>query len=385
VAVQAILAGVDITSITLEGSVTKRLNRPATATVKVPSDQTTAGDTARLKVLINGSLDFHGSVEHIEDQGDENSMYSVFTAADPMVIWDWRPARDLNGDYSKPNFIDTFNTGPQILQQILQNSETYEGDLFCQLGTFATGGSDLSGAPQDWPQSIGDIVALLTETGELDVVLTPIDTADIARVDAYNGNFGTDRSGSVSFQYGLGTFNARACRRTVDKSALCNKLRYLLGPRRGTKDDPAGDQHWWGDVDATNPALPNPPQATINAAITTSRTNYGIRSEVKIFDGAGAPAAQPLWYRLWQTEAWLRLKPKTLVHITPQRGIAPTFVPGDQISVSAGTKFRGGFSGTQRVMELTYRWDENGTMELGEPVGMAGAAAVVTTGDTEGI
>ncbi|MGQ0669747.1 MAG: hypothetical protein ACT4PO_08770, partial [Actinomycetota bacterium] len=175
--VQAILGGIDVTSITLEGSVTKRLNRPATATIRIPSDQTTADDTARLKILVNGSLDFHGTIEHIEDQGDETEMHSVFTAADPMIIWDSREARDADGDYTKPSFIDTFNTGPQIVQQILQNSETHEGDLFVQLGTFATGGVDLSASPVDWPQKISEIVALLTETGELDVVLTPIDTA----------------------------------------------------------------------------------------------------------------------------------------------------------------------------------------------------------------
>jgi hypothetical protein len=84
-------------------------------------------------------------------------------------------------------------------------------------------------------------------------------------------------------------------------------------------------------------------------------------------------------------EAFLRAQPKTLVHITPDRGIKPAFKCGDLIGVAAPAAFGGGLNGAQRVMEYTYRWDSDGVIELGEPVGQAGVPAVVTTDITEGL
>jgi hypothetical protein len=77
-------------------------------------------------------------------------------------------------------------------------------------------------------------------------------------------------------------------------------------------------------------------------------------------------------------ELSMRLQPKLIFAITPDRGIAPTFTTGDKINVSGF-----GISGEQRVMELTYRWTADGPIELGEPVGQAGAHAISTTAVAE--
>lgn len=395
--VQTILDGGDITEIVQEGSVTKYHNAgPAIARVKVPSDLTGGGDTSRLKVLLDGGLDFHGTVEHIEDQGDEDEMYTVFTAADPWVLWDARPARDPDGDFTKPAFIQTKKFAPKIVEEILRNSQTAgagppsdaEGPLFVELGSFAGGGKDLSGAPVDWPKTIDEIVAVLTKTGLLDVVLTPIDSGgNMARVDCYNGDFGDDLSGSVRFEYGTGLNNARKCRRTIDKQWLRNKIWKYGGPRVQTSSDPAGDQHWKFNITGDDPGLDNTNgrQDLIDVVIATSRSNHGVRMEVQIDDADEAIAMRQLWRYLWQMESYLRAQPKTLTHITPDRGIKPAFRCGDLIGVAATSRFRGGFSGAQRVMEYTYRWDVHGVVELGEPVGQTGVPAVVATEITEGL
>ncbi len=393
-AVQTVIDGTDYTSSTLEGSVTHQHNRPSFASVKMPSHVAPSGQPSRLKVVIGGGLDFHGSLVHIEDQGDENAIYSTFTFADPTLIWEMRPARDADGDFSKPSFIENFVTGPQIVQEILSNSMVSgnpaigEGPMGITLGSFAGGGANLSGAPTDWPMSIAQVIQLLVETGKLDVVNTPIDSGgNMGSVSAYNGDYGSNLSGSVSFQFATGTHNARACRRTVDLKEIMNKLWIYLGPRIGTSEDPAGDQHWKANITGDDPLLPNPPQSTIAGAVTASRSAYYERMLIRIFDAGEneAVASRELYRRWWQMETWLRYKPRTFVHLTPQRGIAPAFRTGDLIGVAAGSRFRGGFSGTQRVMEYTYRWDANGVVELGEPVGMAGAPAIVTTGDAEGL
>ncbi len=399
-AVQAVLNGADVTANILAGSVTHQHNRPSFATIRMPSWATTAGDTSRLKVVLDGSLDFHGLCVHIEDQGDEDRMYSTFTFSDPTLLFEMRPARDGPassdpGDFSKPSFIERNVTAPQMLKEVLEqslngsNPADGEGPMGISLGSFATGGVNLKGAPADWPMSIAQVIALLVETGELDVVCTPIDVGgNMGSISAHNGNYGSNLSGSVSFQYAHGSFNARGCRRTTDLRELCNKLWIYGGPREKTKNDPSGDQHWAFNVTRDDKDLPNPPQSTISAAIDASRASYFVRMAIRIFDGHQDVLLRELYRRWWQQESWLRLRPKVMVAITPQRGIKPAFRTGDLISVSAGSKFRGGFSGAQRVMEYTYRWDENGVVELGEPVGMPGAAGappVLTTDVAEGI
>ena len=185
-AIQTIIDGVDYTGIAQEGSVTHQHNRPSFHSVRFPMDVAPGGQPARCKIVLDGSLDAHGSLVHIDDQGDEDNMYTTFTFADPTAIFEYRPARDGSasgdaGDFSKPSFMTRNTTAPQMLQEILTQSMTAdgadgEGPMGISLGSFATGGVNLSGAPADWAMSIAQVIALLTETGELDVVNTPPST-----------------------------------------------------------------------------------------------------------------------------------------------------------------------------------------------------------------
>jgi hypothetical protein len=385
----------DITEIVLEGSVTHQHNRPSFASIRVPLQQVSGSwEAHRMRIYIGSTLDFHGSLVLCEDTGDEDTMYRVATFADPTFIWAYRPVRDADGDFSKPSIIADYVTGPQIVEAALTNSMVSgdpaigEGPMGIRLGTFATGGVDLSGVPTDWPMSIEQLVQLLVDTGELDVVCTPVDDDPdyMGEVSAYNGDYGTDLTASVAFAYATGSHNARALRLTRDWRDLCNKLWLYAGPRRKTALDPAGDQHWAFNVTADDPGLADPPQSTIAAAIAASRALHYERMVIRIFDAVSeeeGAASRELYRRWWQMESWLRARPKTLVAITPQRGIAPSFRTGDLISVAAGSSFAGGFSGTQRVHEYTWRWTADGPIELGEPVGRSGVPAVVTSSDTE--
>ena len=393
--VQALMDGVDVTSLTLEGSTTHQASRPSFVTVRQPSRLCPVTDATRLKVVLDGELDFHGLLVQVEDQGDEDTMYTTATFADPTLLFEARPARDGvgsgdPGDFTKPTFMQRHVTGPAMLQEVLLQSldgsdpAKGEGPMGITLGTFATGGVDLSGAPANHPVMIDQLIALLVDTGEVDVVAKPIDVAgNMAQVSAYNGDYGENLAGAVKFEYKTGSGNARGCRRTRDLRELRNKLWIYLGPRVGTKADPQGEQHWEANITGGGGNLPDPPQSLIEAAQATSRLDHYVRMAIRIFDGDASQALE-LYRRWWQTEAWLRLKPKTIVHVTPQRGIKPTFKTHDVIGVAAGADFRGGFAGVQRVMEYTYRWDENGTVELGEPVAMPGAPAIVVSSDTEG-
>lgn len=343
----------------------------------------------RIKVKQGATTLFNGVVVNLEDDGDENSIMTTWTAIDPMgFFWPKRIARDEDGDYSKPSFIETFGTGPQIMEAILNNSIGFEGDLGLDMGagTIATSGADLSGTPNDWPATIADIFALLNDTGELDVVLTPQDTTDglMCVFNAYNGDYGTDRTATVHFDYWTGDRSIRRLRREEDMTDACNTLRYLLGPRVGTPADPPGDQHWRGDVQIDDPALPDPPQTDLEGIITTSRSDYGQLMDVRVYDGEGEAAFKELYYRLWQTESLMRANGREMLHATMIRGETLPFTApgdfdiGDLISFNAGADFRGGFTdAVQRVYGYSLVEDDaTGVVELGEIIASADQEAI---------
>jgi hypothetical protein len=427
--VTVVMDGEVVTSCVQTGSVTQRLNRPWQATLRMFSDCDSGTPCSRVRVYIYGILWFHGFVTQISTEaGEDGNLMSEYTCHDPMWLWQWRPARAGPdsadpGDFSNPElFLDPSPYGPQILEQILLQSEDDtdpglgEGTLFLEHGGFAAGVTDLSGAPTDYPMTIAEVFELLASTGTVDAVLTPIDTdaVNMAQINVYNGDFGTDLSGSVAFEYETGAHNVRAVRMTEDAPAVCNKLWYYLGPRVHTAVDPEGTQHWQANITGdrnlprppggdTNPddgyqggVVPGSPGNELGGRILDSRASCGVRMEVRVYDAQGeeddvfGPAAfVKLYEKLWQTEAWLRSVPRTLVHVTPVRqsaamqlpaGVTPVpvgaFGIGDLVTVTAGAVVRGGFTGAQRVYEYTVTWDEDGVIEYGE---------LLTSSDSEGM
>jgi hypothetical protein len=390
------LDGNDVTNVCVSGSWTPRLNRPAQAQINIPRQEATVGGPGSiLKISEAGAgIVFHGRVLLCETAMGEDTGYKTFNAQDPMELWQWRPVRDADGDMSNPNIITDFVTGPEILEEMLINSNNgalipslSEGPLFLTLGTFETGGCDLTGAPVDWPMTIAQLTSLLVSTGCLDVVITPTDPGGgiMGTVDAYNGDYGTDLSGSVEFEYGTGAFNISDYRRVQDMSNMCNKLWYFAGPRILTPSDPAGDQHWCFNVQGDDPGLPDPipngaSLATLLADRLTSRSTYGVRMEVQIFDagecdlGAGATDCcggnpltalnRELWRNRWATESWIRMEPRDLIHITPTRETEiDSFGIGDLVGVDIPIE---GVSGAQRVYGYTISWDNDGVLALSE-------------------
>ena len=223
------------------------------------------GAGSLVKIYIDAVLWHHGRVMNCEVDADEDFGYVRYNSSDPMELWTQRPARDPDGDFSKPDFINTFVTGPQIMEAILDASENAgggppgdaEGPTFLDIGTVATGGIELLGAPVDWPMTIAEVANLLVSTGQLDCVIDPTDPGGgiMGEVSFYNGNFGTDLQSSVIFEYGTGSHNVRRLRWNEDMTQVSNKLLYLGGPRVGTAQDPEGVQHWCWSVNGTGRVL----------------------------------------------------------------------------------------------------------------------------------
>lgn len=340
--IQVFLDGVDVSGVSIEGSVTRRLNRPAQASIKIPMDSAIGCPGSRLQVWFDGTLYFHGMVMDLEVDSAEDDGYSVYNASDPMELWQWRVVRADDGDFSRPagdggvdDLFATYITGPEIMNAVMMNTEgsttaqgnpalnppsQTEGPTFLNFAGFATNGCDLTGAPVDWPQTIQQLFSLLASTGCLDAVITPTDPGGgiMGDLNFYNGDYGTDLSASVSLQYGMGNYTVRNVRWNQDMSQIVNKLWYYGGPRVGTAADPAGDQHWCWNIQGQDPVFnPDgtaelvPPGGTsvdsnndpanftnnpLGQRIYDSRytdgcyggtfdDGYGVRMQVNIFDG----------------------------------------------------------------------------------------------------
>lgn len=400
--------GTDVTSVIGPGSWTPRLNRPAQAQVSIPREDASVGGPGsilKIEALIGTTMEivFHGRVLLCETAMGADTGYKTFNAQDPMELWQWRPVRDDDCDFSLPQTIVDYITGPQILENMLQNSEgiggcshadcedadaaNCEGPLFLDYGTFETDGCDLSGAPTDWPMTIAQLFSLLVSTGCLDAVITPTDPGGgvMGEISAYNGDYGTDLSGSVNFEYGTGAFNMADYRRVEDMTSVTNKLWYFAGPRILSPSDPAGDQHWCFNVTGDDPGLPDPipngeALATLLANRLTSRTNVGTRMDIQIFDAGECSPSDPasaccggnpltatmreLYRNRWATESWIRNQPRDLVHITPNREEAiGTFGIGDLVGVEIPIE---GINAAQRVYAYTVAWDNDGVLALSE-------------------
>lgn len=417
------LDGEDVTQFCVAGNWTRRLNRPSTAQIRVPMQLVEADVGAPLKIeaLVGTTYQIvhHGRVLLCETDTGEDTGYTVYNSTDPMELWQWRPVRADDGDFSKPtgsgatdgtDIFATYLYGTQIMEAVLKNTEgdstaqgnpllspptTAEGPTFLDFGTFAAGSVELTGAPVDWPMTLGELSALLISSGELDLVITPTDPGGgiMGTIDGYNGNFGTDLSASVVFQYGTGAFNVRRLRWNQNMTNMCNKLWYYGGPRVATAADPAGDQHWCFNVQGDDPGLAYPPGGELSPPASStdnqlgvlrvdSRNDYGVRMEIQIFDaydecaGVGT-VGRDLFRRMWQQESWLRAQPRTIIHVTPTRETEiGTFDIGDLVGVEAVAAVRGGFSGAQRVYEYTVSWDADGVLELSE---------LQTSADNEGL
>lgn len=422
---------VDITDCVQTGSVTRKLNRPWEATLRMFTDCAPGDACSHVKIYVDEALWFHGFVLQISTEaGEDGNLMSEYTCQDPMFLWQWRPARDGPdatdpGDFSNPQFFKEIYGGPPIMEQILLQSiddsdpEKGEGTLFIDVagGDFPLGTYDLSGAPTDWPMTIAEVFELMSSTGTLDVVLTPVETDDpMCTIAAYNGDYGTDHSdgpdgdSTVIFEYETGAHNVRALTMVEDSSNVCNKLWYYLGPRVQTPTDPGSVQHWRANITGQDLGLSYPPGGVavgalndpvgppwtddqIGERVYNSRiSGCGVRMEVQIFDAQGdenPSEGRELYRRQWQMEQWIRAIPRTLVHVTPVRtsgndllppGVTPialgSFDIGDLVTVTAGPTVRGGFTGVQRVYAYTVSWDEDGVVEIGE---------IQTTSDQEGI
>lgn len=410
----------DISSIALEKSLVRKLNAGRTFTVQAPAAHTLlttiAGDgypnlrRGNRKIIAwEASAPtqpiFHGRIWTVERVGDGTENLVTITAQDPWAELGYDsndqagrivrgsttqptagdPYGEYDGNFISPLFASSVSSqdgisGPDLILQVLTNSLNTgdesdptpgEGPLPIDLGgTFdldVPDAVDLSViGKMTWPVAVGDFIQQLVETGVCDVDMRPVDPTEslapyaMVQLSAVSA-FGTDRSGTVHFDYWTGSFNASAARHVEDFSTINNKLYDYLGP-----PETGGTRFPLGNITPGSPGTAVDP--------SDSRSLYGGQfMSIRITDWVGSPSdARPFAIALWNAEQSTRVEPRGLLYITPAPDIAGLFSApadfdvGDIIAVNVGAALGIALADTQRVYGYTKTWDRQGVARLSE-------------------
>lgn len=390
--------GTDITAITQSIRWRPKLSRPASCVVRFPSNLFSAQTGISQLRLTNGSLLFSGPVWYQQLEGAEDAAYTELTCYDHMIYLTKRLCKTPEAwpDFNFPEFnpptepgpcnladptkvITDFITATEIVAEFIQATIDCDGSMPLSVNSPATGGPDMTGFPTNWPMSIADFINTAIGTGYLDVVLTPGYSS--SSLDFYNGDYGTDRTGSVVFQYATGAFNARRANSTSDMEEVINALWYLLGPKTPWY---TGDiQHWRGSITPSgphdietwdHPTHPwHPWPGALISRWMSSRSNYGYMQQIDIHDSKeDENDIRFLFELMYAREAYLRAVPRSFISMGPDRTTsAPPFGVGDLITTTAGSVLGGGTTGAQRVYEFEMTIDADGIGEFTDIVASA--------------
>jgi hypothetical protein len=398
--------GTNITSLCQSISWRPKLNRPASLVVRVPGQLVTCTIGVSEMHLTNGSLLFSGPIWYVEDDGEPQATYTQITAYDHLIYLPKRlcktgidypdPTSGPSGNQARPDdpgpcnladprqVIIDFATAPAIMGHFIDAANDCDllnpgGTPFPLVtGSVASGGDDLGadisgGLPVDFPMTLQAMADLLLQTRNLNMIVNP--GYGSSTVDLTNGGVVNDLTGSVSLNYATGSFNSQSANRTRDMEEVINALWYLLGPKRPWyKEDIS---HWGGSItptapnggpdgDGDEPGDPWPP--ALVARWMGSRSTYGYMQEIQIHDSNEDEqiTSRPAFETMFAGEAYVRAVPRTFVGVKPEResGGGVSFKPGDRISVSAGSKLGGGFSGSVIVYEYEISIDADGVAEF---------------------
>lgn len=389
---------VDITEICLEKKLVRRHNQSRALSITVPSGHSLvtsafgdgypamqSGDR-KLYVERDSSPIYHGRIFNVERTGDGEVNRATMTAFDPLMEMGYesedragRPVRDSTSNFVTPEFASPI-TGADLIYEILTTSAQTgtESDptpgegphpIDLTLGTFSST-ADLS--PENnmsWPVMIGDFIAQLIASGQIDIDLRPVAIGEAP--DPYSmvalsvvDLFGSDLSGTVHFDYWTGDRNAKSARHVEDFSTICNKLYDYLGPKALRPDGTVWVGHWAGNI--------TPGTAGTTVDPTDSRARYGGPGsgqfmQIRILDANDTEnIVRPLFLANWNAEMQYRVTPRPLLFLTPNPDEYALYEPfsdydcGDLISVNVGGDFGVNISAIQRVYGYDVEWDREG-------------------------
>lgn len=385
-------------------TVSPRLNRPFSLVLNGPSDQdvwkTIHGDGYRylteglrtIKAKRNGILEGNAEVWRLDYSGDENTQTVQIACFDPGNRLPQRLVRDGTGRVSDWDFPDSISAG-DLVQLLLQYSDasddaqhTPEHLRTTSARTFPidhtsgdfTASTDVAEQIAGGPMPLADLIySAICDTGVADVVLVPTDTAAGSDPGIYAiahcvDSWGSDKTGTVHFDYDAGDNTVKAIRRSFDMATVANWLRFLLGPK-------IGPHHWRGSVDGVDASRFGAGYPYLDAQYLSQHI-YGALVDWQQYD-TGGNSARPFYTALWKEESTLRVNPRQLLYLTPAANCPfEPFVDyriGDRVAGNIGDSVGPAASGlVQRIYGMDVGVDVNGVESPGELIVSPDGASV---------
>lgn len=421
----------DISGIALEKSLKRRLNLARGFTITAPAadplltaladdgfPNLSVGDRKLIVWEDGGPGDppiFHGRIHSTERVGNGTQNLVTLAAFDAFMELGYEaddragrtvrgstvagtpgaPYGNYDGNFINPKFVSSVGgqdeiSGPDLILQTLTNTQNTgvesdptpgEGPLPIDL---TTGDFDLTVPPavdlsvlniMGWPILIGDFITLLVDTNVVDVDMRPVDPSEgfdpyvMVALSAVS-RFGSDRSGTVHFDYWTGSKNVKQCRVTDDFATVCNKLYDYLGP-------PRGPNRWRGNI------VPGSPGTLVDPS--ASRARYGgpgggQMMSIRVLDATGTEnSSRPLYIALWNAEAGLRLDPRRMLFATPSPDAkalfqAPqAFDVGDDVATNIGAALGLELAQAQRVYGFDKTWSRENVARISQIITSADA------------
>lgn len=347
-----------------------RLNRPATNTCAVPSDEplVNTSHTDGYPYVNEGNrvlkawrresgrwvIRFTGHILQLQDEGDEIRLQTLVSAYDPMQRLFRRLVRNSAGSKTA-DVTFTSESGATIARTLVERTIRYGGPLGISYtgtgsstsldGTFAATTAQTVTFPQG--TSVGDALVYLTDTDTMDVVFAPLDRQDGMLVEmSVPAQRGTAKPNAV-FAYAMGNHSIQSIRRLRDAFELANDVD-IYGPHLNLHGHPTPD--------------------------ATSQGIYGVWEDVRILPDINS---QTFLDTLAQNEQDLRRNPRETLSISPapEKGPVPfnEYDVGDTVQVYVGPTLRKTFAGAQRVYGLDLEIDDDGFERVGELIASADA------------
>lgn len=409
------IEGNDITSYCQQINWHARWSRPATVVVRCPGHLFQASDGEELHLYENGTLKFSGPIWNIQPSGGPDRTDIEITAFDHLIYMSKRLCKQPSDGPSPFNVVelfpvfDTYITAPEIMHAFVRAAledpfatDPVDGPVSAPLPWILgdpSGGDDVSvmGAPMNAPMTLDQMRQNLLSTGQLAINVTPgvgASRLDFVRPPTKPG------ASATTYSYQTGAFNSQNATYTDDMDEMVNALWYLLGPR-GPRAGPTAPNrprgikinHWAGSITPTAanaggdgegngevdiPGDQWPPE--LKQRFFQSRAQYGYFQEIQVLDdNADEQTIRELFEEKWANEAWIRATPRKIVNITPERGVSPSFNLGEFITMEAGSRLNGGFSGLVQVFEFEVDINVNGVVAITQIIASddgSGAASV---------
>ena len=292
-----------------------------------------ANGRRRIVAIRNGQPVANDKVWRIKPAGGPLSAHCKVECLGPMIRWIRRYAQDANGQVFDGPSSDGSDRGldlpagiianpamtvaaGEMLRQALANTIANDGPMEVTLGgpfsTTPTPGGNVAFAMRNLsPLRIAELVALFTDAGACDVIVTPLGpgSSSAGSVSAVN------KAGSpvgISFDYDTGARNVAWAYPESDMDSFANAITYELGTRDGAQ--------FKNNVQRDAPG--------VTTDDTASRAEFGVYRDYPLFPvwSGGVKSSSNLfkmYVRRFNAELAARMVPRTIVHVMPQAGLAP--------------------------------------------------------------